>query len=66
LLNINVGRSQNHSIAPLLRFDIAFLREVAATLKDFDFVLIPLVFILTSAPIKKSMFASTVEHNHKN
>jgi hypothetical protein len=44
-----------------LKFDVALLREVAAVLKDFDFVLIPLIQILTSAPIKKAILSNTTE-----
>ena len=43
-------------------FDISFLREVAAALKDFDFILIPIFQTLTSVPIKKSMFSKS-EYN---
>ena len=43
-------------------FDISFLREVAAALKDFDFILIPIFQTLTSVPIKKSLFSKS-EYN---
>ena len=35
------------------KFEVGYLREVAATLKDFDFILIPLFQIITSVPMRK-------------
>ena len=35
------------------KFEVGYLREVAATLKDFDFILIPFFQIITSVPMRK-------------
>ena len=42
-------------------FESSSMREIAAVLKDFDFLLIPVLQILTSAPIKKSFFTKSSE-----
>ena len=48
------------------KFEIGFLREVAATLKDFDFTFIPLIQILTSFPIRKFLLTTAIQNQHND
>ena len=44
------------------KFDMDWLREVSATLKDFDFVWVPMIQILTTPPMRKMIFSPLKEN----
>ena len=45
-----------------IEFDMDWVKEVSATLKDFDFVWIPLLQIVTSASMRKEMLLHSKEN----